>query len=72
MTITNCTLDDFNEIFTDIADFWGHDRTRYRQHSLGVSAARRRRRPGLAKERDIRYAIEARDGQAGSLSHQGR
>ena len=51
MTISNCTLDDFAQVFTDIDDFWGHDRTRYRQHSLGVSAARRRRRPGLPKER---------------------
>ncbi len=50
MTISNCTLDDFAQVFTDINDFWGHDRTRYRPHSLGVSAARCRRRPGLLKE----------------------
>jgi len=31
MTITTCTLDDFNQIFTDIADFRGHDRTLLRR-----------------------------------------
>jgi ribosomal protein S18 acetylase RimI-like enzyme len=36
MTITNCTLEDFNEIFTDIADFWGHERTRYLHHPMYV------------------------------------
>jgi len=27
MTITTCTLDDFKQIFANIADFWRHDRT---------------------------------------------
>lgn len=36
MTITTCTLDDFNQIFTDIADFWGHDRTLYLHHPMYV------------------------------------
>ncbi len=36
MTITNCTLDDFNQIFADIADFWGHDRTLYLHHPMYV------------------------------------
>jgi len=36
MTITNCTLDDFAQIFTDIADFWGHDRTLYLHHPMYI------------------------------------
>jgi ribosomal protein S18 acetylase RimI-like enzyme len=36
MTITNCTLDDFAQIFGDIADFWGHDRTLYLHHPMYV------------------------------------
>jgi ribosomal protein S18 acetylase RimI-like enzyme len=36
MTITNCSLDDFNQIFADIADFWGHDRTLYLHHPMYV------------------------------------
>ena len=36
MTVTNCSLDDFNQIFTDIADFWGHERTLYLHHPMYV------------------------------------
>ena len=36
MTITTCSLDDFNQIFADIADFWGHDRTLYLHHPMYV------------------------------------
>ena len=36
MTPTLCTLEDFNQIFADIADFWGHDRTLYLHHPMYV------------------------------------
>lgn len=36
MDITNCSLDDYTQIFADIADFWGHDRTLYLHHPMYV------------------------------------
>jgi GNAT superfamily N-acetyltransferase len=36
MDITNCSLEDFNQIFTDIEDFWGDDRTLYLHHPMYV------------------------------------
>jgi GNAT superfamily N-acetyltransferase len=36
MTITNCSLEDFSQIFNDIADFWGDDRTLYLHHPMYV------------------------------------
>ena len=36
MNITNCSLDDYAQIFTDISDFWGHDRTLYLHHPMYV------------------------------------